>query len=59
MNKKLKAALYTLLFIIGQALVVTAMVNSVAVATIVLILLMLALVYFLYTTVYKTLKDDE
>jgi hypothetical protein len=59
MNKKLKAALYTLLFIIGQALVVTAMVNSVAVATIVLILLMLALVYFLYTTVYKTLKDNE
>jgi hypothetical protein len=59
MNKKLKAALYTLLFIIGQALVVTAMVNSVAVATIVLILLMLALVYFLYTTVYKTLEDDE
>jgi hypothetical protein len=59
MNKKLKAALYTLLFIIGQALVVTAMVNSVTVATIVLILLMLALVYFLYTTVYKTLKDNE
>jgi multisubunit Na+/H+ antiporter MnhC subunit len=59
MSKKLKAALYTLLFIIGQALVVTAMVNSVAVATIVLILLMLALVYFLYTTVYKTLKDNE
>jgi multisubunit Na+/H+ antiporter MnhC subunit len=59
MNKKLKAALYTLLFIIGQALVVTAMVNSVAVATIVLILLMLALIYFLYTTVYKTLKDNE
>ena len=59
MNKKLKAALYTLLFIIGQVLVVTAMVNSVAVATIVLILLMLALVYFLYTTVYKTLKDNE
>lgn len=59
MNKKLKAALYTLLFIIGQALVVTAMVNSVAVATIVLILLMLALVYFLYTTVYKTLEDNE
>ena len=59
MNKKLKAALYTLLFIIGQALVVTAMVNSIAVATIVLILLMLALVYFLYTTVYKTLKDNE
>jgi hypothetical protein len=57
MNKKLKAALYTLLFIIGQALVVTAMVNSVAVALIVLILLMLALVYFLYTTVYKTLED--
>jgi hypothetical protein len=59
MSKKLKAALYTLLFIIGQALVVTAMVNSVTVATIVLILLMLALVYFLYTTVYKTLKDNE
>ena len=59
MNKKLKAALYTLLFIIGQALVVTAMVNSVAVATIVLILLMLALIYFLYTTVYKTLEDNE
>jgi hypothetical protein len=57
MNKKLKAALYTLLFIVGQALVVTAMVNSVAVALIVLILLMLALVYFLYTTVYKTLED--
>ena len=59
MNKKLKAALYTLLFIIGQALVVTAMVNSVAVALIVLILLILALVYFLYTTVYKTLEDNE
>jgi multisubunit Na+/H+ antiporter MnhC subunit len=59
MNKKLKAVLYTLLFIIGQALVVTAMVNSVAVALIVFILLILALVYFLYTTIHKTLKDDE
>jgi fatty acid desaturase len=59
MNKKLKAALYTLLFIVGQALVVTAMVNSTAVALIVLILLILALVYFLYTTVYKTLEDNE
>ena len=59
MSKKLKAALYTLLFIIGQALVVTAMVNSTAVALIVLILLILALVYFLYTTVYKTLEDNE
>ena len=59
MNNKLKAALYTLLFIVGQALVVTAMVNSTAVAIIVLILLILALVYFLYTTVYKTLEDNE
>ncbi len=59
MNKKLKAVLYTLLFIIGQALVVTAMVNSVAVAIIVFILLILALVYFLYTTIHKTLEDDE
>ena len=57
MNNKLKAVLYTLLFIIGQALVVTAMVNSVAVALIVLILLILALVYYIYTTVYKTLED--
>ncbi len=59
MNNKLKAVLYTLLFIIGQALVVTAMVNSVAVAIIVFILLILALVYFLYTTIHKTLEDDE
>lgn len=59
MNNKLKAVLYTLLFIIGQALVVTAMVNSVTVALIVFILLILALVYFLYTTIHKTLEDDE
>jgi hypothetical protein len=59
MNNKLKAALYTLLFIIGQALVVTAMVNSVTVALIVFILLILALVYYIYTTVYKTLEDNE
>jgi hypothetical protein len=59
MNNKLKAVLYTLLFIIGQAFVVTAMVNSVAVAIIVFILLILALVYFLYTTIHKTLEDDE
>jgi hypothetical protein len=59
MNNKLKAALYTLLFIIGQALVVTAMVNSVTVALIDFILLILALVYYIYTTVYKTLEDNE
>ena len=59
MNNKLKAVLYTLLFIIGQSLVVTAMVNSVTVALIVFILLILALVYYIYTTVYKTLEDDE
>lgn len=59
MNKKLKAVLYTLLFIIGQALVVTAMVNSVTVALIVFILLILALIYYIYTTVYKTLEDNE
>ena len=59
MNNKLKAVLYTLLFIIGQALVVTAMVNSVTVALIVFILLILALVYYIYTTIHKTLEDDE
>ena len=59
MNKKLKAALYTFLFIVALASLLTAIVKYEVVAIITGVLMGLGLVYSIYWLVYKYLKEDE
>ena len=58
-NKKLKAALYTFLFIVALASLLTAIVKYEVVAIITGVLMGLGLVYSIYWLIYKYLKEDE
>ena len=59
MNKKLKASLYTLLFIVALASLLTAIVKYEVVAIITAVLMGLGLVYSIYWLIYKYLKENE